>query len=96
MLAAIAAQQAGNASGPYIRSKLTAVSTAGTGKVKVTSFKAALAAIKAKKQVDYDGFSGPIEFDRNGDPTGAYIGIYKYDSKGKNSLVSVVAGNTAG
>lgn len=94
LLAAIAAQVAKDASGPGIRKELTNVSKAGTGKVKVTSFKAALAAIKAGKKVDYDGVSGPIEFDANGDPTGAFIGIYRYGASGTYKLVKVVAGNT--
>lgn len=94
LLAAIAAQAAKDASGPGIRKELTNVSKAGKGKVKVTSFKAALAAIKAGKKVDYDGVSGPIEFDANGDPTGAFIGIYRYGASGTYKLVKVVAGNT--
>lgn len=94
LLAAIAAQAAKDASGVGIRKELTNVSKAGKGKVKVTSFKAALAAIKAGKKVDYDGVSGPIEFDANGDPTGAFIGIYRYGASGTYKLVKVVAGNT--
>jgi branched-chain amino acid transport system substrate-binding protein len=94
MLAAIAAQAAKDASGPGIRKELTNISKAGKGKVKVTSFKAALAALKANKKVDYDGVSGPIEFDANGDPTGAFIGIYRYGASGTYKLVKVVAGNT--
>jgi branched-chain amino acid transport system substrate-binding protein len=66
-----------------------------TGGEKVTDFAAGLAAIKAGKDVDYDGFSGPIEFDKNGDPTGASIGIYKYvDGSGVSALQEVVAGNS--
>jgi ABC-type branched-subunit amino acid transport system substrate-binding protein len=63
-------------------------------KTTVTSFAAALKAIKAGKKVNYDGFSGPVEFDSNGDPTGAFIGIYKYDAAGKYNLVRTVAGNS--
>jgi branched-chain amino acid transport system substrate-binding protein len=94
ILVALAAQAAGKASGEAIKSELTNVSLAGKGKSTVTSFAAGLAAIKAGKKVNFDGFSGPIEFDSNGDPTGAYIGIYKYDAKGKYNLVRTVAGNT--
>jgi branched-chain amino acid transport system substrate-binding protein len=53
------------------------------------------AGIKAKKDIDFDGFSGPIEFDNNGDPTGASIGIWKYvDGAGVSTLQEVVAGNS--
>jgi branched-chain amino acid transport system substrate-binding protein len=96
LVAAIAAQVAKDASGPGIKKEITNVSLTGAGKTKVTTFKAALAAIKAGKKVNYDGVSGPVEFDKNGDPTGAYIGIYRYNSKGQYSdnLIKVVAGNT--
>lgn len=96
ILAALAAQAAGDASGPGIKSQITNISLAGAGKVKVTSFAAGLKALKAGKKIDYDGFSGPIEFDKNGDPTGAFIGIYRYSADGKyaNNLIKVVAGNT--
>jgi len=91
ILAALAAQAAGDNTGEAIKSKLTDVSKAGAGKVKVTNFADGLAALKAGKKINYDGFSGPIEFDKNGDPTGAYIGIYKYGAKGKNTLLRTVA-----
>ena len=96
ILAALAAQAAGKATGPGIKSEITNISKAGAGKTTVTSFAAGLAALKAGKKINYDGFSGPVEFDKNGDPTGAFIGIYKYGTGGKyaNNLVRVVAGNT--
>ena len=96
LLAAIAAQSAKDASGPGIKKEITNISLTGAGKTKVTNFKAALAALKAGKKVNYDGVSGPVEFDKNGDPTGAFIGIYRFNAKGQYSdnLIKVVAGNT--
>ena len=91
ILLALAAEQAGNDSGEAIAANMQSVSTGGE---KVTDFAAGLAAIKDGKDIDYDGFSGPIEFDSNGDPTGAFIGIYKYDAAGKYNLVRTVAGNS--
>ena len=93
VLTALAAQASGKATGASIKSQLTNVSLAGKGKVNVTSFAAGLKALKAGKKINYDGYSGPIEFDANGDPTGAFIGIYRYDAKGVNHLVRTVAGN---
>jgi len=93
IIAALAAQAAGDASGPSIKSKLTDISKAGAGKTTVKTFAAGLAALKAGKKINYDGVTGSIEFDKNGDPTGAYIGIYKYDSKGSKTLVRMVQGN---
>ncbi|MEY4397451.1 MAG: hypothetical protein RLZ53_27 [Actinomycetota bacterium] len=92
ILLALAAQEAGNDSGEAIMNHMTSVSTGGE---KVSDFAAGLAAIKAGKDIDYEGFSGPIEFDANGDPTGASIGIWKYtDESGVSTLQSVVAGNS--
>jgi branched-chain amino acid transport system substrate-binding protein len=90
MVAALAAVQAGKNDGTSIRNKLTGITA---GKVKVTSFAAGVAALKAKKTIHYFGFSGPIDFDKNGDPAGGTIGVFKYDATGKNALVKVVAAN---
>jgi branched-chain amino acid transport system substrate-binding protein len=92
-LLALAAQASGKATGPGIKSQITNISLAGAGKVNVTSFAAGLKALKAGKKINYDGFSGPVEFDENGDPTGAFIGIYRYTTKGVNVLTKTVAGN---
>ena len=92
MLLALAAEQAKNDSGEAIAANMISVSTGGE---KVSTFADGLAAIKAGKDVDYEGFSGPIEFDAKGDPTGASIGIWKYeDASGISVLKDVVAGNS--
>ena len=99
ILCALAAQAAGSDSGEAISKNLQAVSTAGE-KFDVASgdavevLKAALAAAKDGKDIDFDGYSGPIDFDDNGDPTGASIGIYQYGKDGTSSQIEVVAGNT--
>jgi branched-chain amino acid transport system substrate-binding protein len=92
ILLALAAEQAKNDSGEAIAANMISVSTGGE---KVSDFAAGLAAIKDGKDVDYEGYSGPIEFDANGDPTGASIGIWKYeDASGISVLKDVVAGNS--
>lgn len=91
ILLALAAEQAGNDSGEAIAENMQSVSAGGDV---VTNFADGLAAIKAGKDVNYDGFSGPIEFDENGDPTGASIGIYQYGKDGTSTLLEVVAGNS--
>ena len=75
MLMALAAIAAGDASGPGIQSQLQAVSEGGT---KCESFADCSELLAAGEDIDYDGISGPITFDENGDPTEAYIGIYQY------------------
>ncbi len=75
IVAALAAAQAGDDSGQSIRDNMMSVSTEGT---KCTTLADCLALIAEDEDIDYDGISGPIEFDENGDPTEAYIGIYQY------------------
>ena len=99
VLAALAAEAAGSDTGEAIAATLQSVSTAGE-KFDVASgdavevLKAAFAAAKEGKDIDFDGYSGPIDFDDNGDPTGASIGIYQYGKDGTSTQIEVVAGNT--
>jgi hypothetical protein len=66
--------------GKDIASKLQEVSGgSGDGK-KATDFASAAQIILDGGVVDYDGYSGPITFDENGDPTEATIGIYQYQA----------------
>jgi branched-chain amino acid transport system substrate-binding protein len=78
MLIALAALQAKKADGPSIQANLQKVSEGGT---KCKTFAACAALVKQGKDIDYDGQSGPVTFDKNGDPSQAYVSIYKY-SKG--------------
>ncbi|TFC82302.1 amino acid ABC transporter substrate-binding protein [Cryobacterium cheniae] len=78
MLVALAAYAANDVSGEAISKYLRQVS-GGTGDGKeVTDFTAGAEALAAGDQVNYDGFSGPVTFDENGDPTEATIGVYEY------------------
>ncbi|SEM90870.1 amino acid ABC transporter substrate-binding protein [Cryobacterium sp. TMT1-3] len=88
ILIALAAYAANDVSGESIASYLRQVS-GGTGDgSKVTDFAEAAAALKAGDQINYDGFSGPITFDENGDPTGASIGIYEFDATNKYARIN--------
>jgi ABC-type branched-subunit amino acid transport system substrate-binding protein len=75
ILVALAAQAAGDDSGASIASKMQEVSEGGE---KCTSFKDCIALLKDKKDIDYDGVSGPVEFNEKGDPSKATVGIYQY------------------
>ncbi|MDQ1629378.1 MAG: branched-chain amino acid transport system substrate-binding protein [Actinomycetota bacterium] len=74
-LVALAATAAKNDSGAAIASKMQEVSAGGE---KCKSYKDCLALLQAGKDIDYDGVSGPIEFNSKGDPSEATIGIYQY------------------
>lgn len=78
VLTALAALAANSTKGADIASKLQEVSGgSGDGK-KATDFASAAQIILDGGVVDYDGYSGPVTFDENGDPTEATIGIYEY------------------
>ena len=51
------------------------------------------ARLEAGEDIDYDGVSGKIEFDGNGDPTSASIGIYEYGDDNTSTPVDFIEGN---
>jgi branched-chain amino acid transport system substrate-binding protein len=79
VLLALAAIQANSVEGSELVGALQEVS-GGTGKGEVcTSFEACADIILAGGTPDYEGVSGSIAFDENGDPAGAIIGIFRAD-----------------
>jgi branched-chain amino acid transport system substrate-binding protein len=79
IMMALAAVQGGSVDPKVIRDNLQSVSRDGT---KCYAFQECVDLISAGEDIDFDGRSGPITFDANGDPTEAYVGIYQY---GKNN-----------
>ena len=78
VLLALAALAANSTDGKDIAAKLQEVSGgSGDGK-KAEDFASAAQIILDGGVADYDGLSGPITFDENGDPTEATIGVYQY------------------
>lgn len=75
ILTALAAIAAGDDAGESIASELVNVSTEGE---KCTVFADCVELLEAGEDIDYDGVSGPVEFNEQGDPTQATIGIYQY------------------
>lgn len=90
IVAALAAAQAKDDSGTAIRDNLQSVTEGGE---KCTTFADCLALINDGQDIDYDGVSGPITFDANGDPTEAYIGIYQYGADNKYTLLNAEFGS---
>ncbi len=86
VLFALAAYAANDTSGQSIADFLQQVSGGSGDGEKVTTFQDGVALLKQGKQIDYDGLSGPITFDDNGDPTEATIGIYEYDETNAPSI----------
>ena len=90
ILMALAAIQGGSVDPEVIRDNLQSVSRDGT---KCDTFAACVELLAAGEDIDYDGASGPITFDANGDPTEAFVGIYQFGSTNKNAGVEVLFGN---
>ncbi|MFX0538740.1 ABC transporter substrate-binding protein [Ornithinimicrobium sp. Y1847] len=80
ILAALAAMAADSTEGSDMASKMQEVSGGSGGGQKVTDFAEAAQIIIDGGVVDWDGPSGPITFDENGDPTEATIGIFEFNS----------------
>jgi len=80
VLIALAAEQGKGTDGKTIAANLKSVSSGGT---KCTSFKECKDLIAAGTDIDYDGVSGPVEFDDNGDPSVATMGVYEYTANDK-------------
>ena len=80
VLIALAAEQGKGTDGKTIAANLASVSSGGT---KCTTFKECKDLIAAGTDIDYDGVSGPVEFDANGDPSVATMGIYEYSANDK-------------
>ncbi|WP_214317516.1 ABC transporter substrate-binding protein [Nonomuraea sediminis] len=79
-LIALAAQEAKTDDPAQIAKHLVTVSKGGE---KCADFKSCDELLKAGKDVDYDGISGPIEFNDAGDPAIATIGVYEYGADNK-------------
>ncbi len=75
---ALAALAAESDAGADIAENLVDVTTGGE---KCSTFADCKQLADAGTDFDYDGVSGPIEFDDNGDPTEASVGVYEYDAK---------------
>lgn len=88
VLLALASMAAGSTDGADIAGKLQEVS-GGTGDgEKCETFEACAQIINDGGTADYDGNSGPITFDENGDPTEATIGVYEYNAENKYDRIN--------
>lgn len=88
VLFALAAFAANDTTGQSIADYLTQISGSTGDGEKVTDFESAVGLLSEGQQIDYDGLSGPITFDENGDPTGATIGIYEYNEENVSERIN--------
>lgn len=78
ILLALASLAAGSTEGADIAGKLQEVSGGSGDGEKCETYADCAAIIVDGGTADYDGISGPVTFDENGDPTEASIGIYQF------------------
>jgi branched-chain amino acid transport system substrate-binding protein len=90
ILVALAAEAAGDDAGESIASAMQDVSSGGE---KCTSFADCLALLEEDADIDYDGVSGPVEFNEKGDPSQASVGIYEYGPDNNYSFVEAKEGS---
>ncbi|MCC9195543.1 ABC transporter substrate-binding protein [Arthrobacter sp. zg-Y820] len=77
---ALASEAAGSTDGKAMAAELQGVSAEGE---KCFDYAGCVTILRGGGDIDYDGYSGPVTFDENGDPTEAFIGIYQYDADNK-------------
>jgi len=86
---ALGAAAAGSDCATDIAAQLQAVTNDGTA---CTSYADCLAKIEAGEDIDYNGASGPIALDENGDPSRATMGVYVYGADNKYTPSDFIEG----
>jgi branched-chain amino acid transport system substrate-binding protein len=89
ILVALAAILAHDDNGMRVAAKLQAASVGG---IKCTSFAECLDVLKTEPAIDYDGISGTLNLDSEGDPTSGTYGIYTYTGENKYARTGNVTG----
>jgi ABC-type branched-subunit amino acid transport system substrate-binding protein len=89
VVVALAAAAAKNDSGKAIAQKMQEVTVGGE---KCTTYKDCLEMINKGTDIDYDGVSGPIDFNSTGSPSAATIGIFQYQADNTFKPVDYVTG----
>lgn len=87
VLLALATLAAQSTTGADIAGKLQEVSGGSGDGEKCTSYADCADIILGGGVADYDGYSGPVTFDENGDPTEASIGIFQYGADNTHTRI---------
>jgi branched-chain amino acid transport system substrate-binding protein len=89
VLAALAAELAGDDGGASIARMLAAASVGG---IKCTSYGECIDVLRSQPDVDYDGVSGSVNLDGNGDPErGTYV-VVAYNAENKYARTAAAVG----
>ena len=84
VLAALAAEIAGDDSGPSIAALVRAAAAEG---IACRSYGECLAVLETEPQVDYEGLSGPLTISPDGAVTAATLSLYRYTAENRPELV---------
>jgi ABC-type branched-subunit amino acid transport system substrate-binding protein len=85
----LAAVAAGSSDPAAITEQLRPVATPPGETYTFLELDEAIAALGRGEDIDFQGVSGPLDFDENGDPTGAVYDVYRYEN-GKAEFVEQV------
>jgi branched-chain amino acid transport system substrate-binding protein len=58
------------------------------------TYEECVALLEEGEDIDYDGVSGPIDFNDTGSPSAATIGIFEYGNDNTYSNIGYVTGQT--
>ncbi len=89
VLLALASLAANSAEAADIAGKLQEVSGGSGDGEKCDNYEACADIILGGGTADYDGYSGPITFDENGDPTEATVGIFEFGADNKFTRIDL-------
>jgi branched-chain amino acid transport system substrate-binding protein len=78
VLCYLAAVAAGSTEGPDMAKELVDLSAPGGDKYTWEQLPDAITALEDGKDIDYEGASGPIDLNENGDPTAGVYDVYRY------------------
>jgi ABC-type branched-subunit amino acid transport system substrate-binding protein len=89
-LCVLAAVAAGSNEGADIAEQIQAVGSAPGDQYDFTTMADAIEALQAGEDIDFEGVSGSLDLDDNGDPTVGTYDVYEYDDKGEFSVTDQV------
>lgn len=92
MVVFLAALQAGSTDGPAIADNMASVSGPGGEQYTFEELGAAIQAVLAGEEIDYEGAWGPIDFDENGDPGSAIYEVWQFEDGSIDTLETFTFG----
>lgn len=93
ILVALAAEEAKSDNGIDIAAHMQDITNGGTN---CSSFATCDQLIKNGQSIHYLGISGPVDFDSNGNPSYASMGVYQYGSDNRYQPLKFVSGSISG